>query len=102
MGGRGGASHAPIQASHWVAVYWANEVSYSDGEEVRIGDKVKLWEGCYGVIVASIDAQQYSVEFPQDERNYLKVGVLINSDQAGLIHYAEPDEDLELVERSVR
>lgn len=74
-------------------------MKYPNGEEIKIGDKVKLWEGCYGTVVASIDADEYSSDYPKAEWEYLKAGVLINSDKTGVIHYLEPEKSLELIER---
>jgi hypothetical protein len=74
-------------------------MKYSDGKEVLVGDKVKLWDGCYGVVVCSIDSGDYSSAFPESEWRYLKTGVLIDSDNGGILHYKEPNEDLELIER---
>jgi len=74
-------------------------VNYLDGEEIKVGDKVKLWEDCYGVVVASIDGNEYDLEYPREEWQYLKSGVLIRTDKAGLIHYLEPENSLELIER---
>jgi len=74
-------------------------MKYADGKEVKLGDKVKLWDGCYGVVVCSMDTDEYSEEFSKENWAYLKSGILISSDNAGLIHYMEPNEDLELIER---
>ena len=74
-------------------------MKYPDGKEVVIGDKVKLWEGCVGTVVASIDNGEYSNNYPKEEWEYLKAGVLIDSDKAGLIHYLEPEKSLVLIER---
>jgi len=75
-------------------------MKYPDGKEVRVGDRVKLWEGCHGVVVASIDRGEYAAAYPKAEWEYLKSGVLIDSDRAGLIHYLEPEKTLELIERA--
>jgi hypothetical protein len=75
-------------------------MKYSDGKEVKIGDKVQLWNGCYGVVVCSMDTDGYSVDYPKKEWGYLKSGVMIKTDKAGLIHYIEADEDLQLIERA--
>lgn len=76
-------------------------MKYTCGAEVRVGDKVKLWDCCFGTVVASIDLNEYSHQFPENEWAYLKSGVLINSDKGGVIHYTENDEDLELIERDL-
>ncbi|MHC1727309.1 MAG: hypothetical protein AB9866_15105 [Syntrophobacteraceae bacterium] len=77
-------------------------MKYPDGKEVRVGDKVMLWEGCYGVVVASIDNGQYTPGYPEAEWDYLKAGILVDSDKAGLIHYLEPEKSLKLLERATR
>lgn len=75
-------------------------MNYSDGQEVRLGDSVKLWEGCYGVIVCSLDTNEYTVDYPKEEWGYLKTGVLIESDKAGLIHYVKPEQNMRLIGRA--
>ena len=72
---------------------------YLDGQEVRLGDRVKLWSGCGGLVVCSIDTDEYTDAYPKGEWEYLKSGVLILTEKTGLVHYIEPDEDLELIER---
>ncbi len=75
-------------------------MKYSDGHKIKVGDKVKLWEGCFGEVVASIDEGDYSTGYPKFDWDYLKKGVLINSDEAGLIHYLEPEKTLILLKRA--
>ena len=75
-------------------------MKYANGDDVRVGDRVKAWDGCIGIVVASIETDEYSTEHPREQWGYLKVGVMIDTEQAGLIHYREADEDLELIERS--
>ncbi|EGT0664364.1 hypothetical protein JAF83_004601 [Citrobacter werkmanii] len=74
-------------------------MKYLNGVTVHINDKVQLWESCNGIVVCSIDTNEYSEEYSEaDWKNTLKRGVLILSDQAGLIHYEEADQDLTLLE----
>lgn len=75
-------------------------MKYSDGSEAKLGDRVKLWDGIYGVVVCSFDTSEYFAGYPKDEWEYLKSGVMIKTDKAGLIHYIEADEDLELIKRA--
>ena len=73
---------------------------YSDGNEALVGDTV-LIDGKYkGTVVASIDANVYSTEAPKEQWEYLKKGVLINTDFGGLIHY--PDTAIEHIVLSRR
>jgi hypothetical protein len=75
-------------------------MKYSDGQQVKLGDKVQLWSGCHGVVVCSMDTDEYTAAFPKAEWSYLKSGVMIKTDKAGLIHYIEADEDMQLLERA--
>jgi len=74
-------------------------MKYSDGSDVKLGDKVKLGQDENGVVVCSIDDHGYSEDFPESQWSYLKEGVMINFPMWGLIHYAEPEEDLKLLAR---
>ncbi|AVF36276.1 hypothetical protein [Rahnella sikkimica] len=75
-------------------------MQYLNGDTVHINDEVQLWEGCRGIVVCSVDTNEYSDEYPEIEwRDELEKGVLILSDQTGLIHYEEPDQDLILIKR---
>jgi len=74
-------------------------MNYPDGTKVRLGDTLKLWEGCVGTVVCSIDDDEYTPQYPKTEWGYLDRGVLIESEQAGLIHYIEPEVSFKLIER---
>jgi hypothetical protein len=73
---------------------------YPDGQEVRLGDKVALWEGCQGTIVALIEEGWFADGYESDDWAYLERGALIESDAAGLIHQTRPDDDWRLIGRS--
>lgn len=75
-------------------------MKYVDEQDAKLGDKVMLWDGCFGVIVCSIDTCEYTPNFPKDEWAYLSSGVIIKTEKSGLIHYIKADEDLKLVCRS--
>jgi hypothetical protein len=75
-------------------------MKYSDGQVVRLNDKVELWNRCNGVVVCSIDTDEYTPAYPRTQWGYLKSGVIIRTEKAGLIHYIEPDEDFRLLERA--
>lgn len=72
---------------------------YSDGQKVRIGDKVDLGGAMFGVVICSFDDQEFGPDFSESEWSELKEGVLVKSEQAGLIHYVKADQDFLLVER---
>jgi hypothetical protein len=75
-------------------------MKYPDGAEARMGDRVELWEGNIGVVVCSIDTNEYSAAYTQDDcEQFLGAGVLILSEAAGLIHYKEPETTMRLLSR---
>jgi hypothetical protein len=76
-------------------------MKYPDGQEVRVGDRVKLGDDDQGVVVASIDSDEYSDAHSRAQWAYLKNGVMIEFPKHGLIHYEQPEPDLQLVERAV-
>jgi len=75
-------------------------MKYSDGQEVKLGDLVRLGSDDGGVVVALIDSGEYSDGHPAGEWEYLKKGVMINFPQFGLIHYEEAEDDLQLIARA--
>lgn len=75
-------------------------MNYPDGREVRLGDQVKLGRNDDGVVVASIDTNEYSSKHPKAQWGYLRKGVMIKFSKCGLIHYEDPDPDLRLIERA--
>lgn len=52
----------------------------------NIGDEVTLYHDLYGCIVCNISDGLYSENFPKDEWEYLEEGVMIMTDEIGLIH----------------
>ena len=75
-------------------------MKYSDGQDVRLGDRVSLGQDSEGVVVCSIDTGEYSGAYPETQWSYLKTGVMINFPSYGLIHYTEPELDLRLIARA--
>ena len=74
-------------------------MKYPDGQDVRLGDTVKMWANAEGVVVCSMDTKEFSDDFPEAEWGYLKKGVLIQSAHAGLVHYPDADNSIELIRR---
>jgi len=76
-------------------------MKYPDGQEVRLGDRVKMCPNDIGIVVASMDTVEYSAEEPKEQWGYLKEGVMIKFPTTGLVHYTEKyNETLELVSRA--
>ncbi len=76
-----------------------SRMKYPDGQKVKLRDKVKLGQDESGVVVCSIDDDEYSDDYPKDQWGYLKKGVMIYFPSYGLIHYEEPESDLQLIAR---
>jgi hypothetical protein len=74
-------------------------MKYSDGREARLGDRVRLGSDG-GIVVCSMDTDEYTEENPKAQWGYLKRGVMIEFRALGLVHYEEPYNGLELVARS--
>lgn len=75
---------------------------YADGQIVRIGDQVELWAGNDGVVVCSLDTDEYTESYPRRDWEYLGKGVLVLSEQGGLMHYPEPNEEMRLRKRQTK
>ncbi len=75
-------------------------MNYSDGTPLKVGDVVGLGEDRNGVVVCSIDDDAYTDRFTKDNWSHLGRGVMIEFPMWGLIHYEEPEPDLELVARA--
>lgn len=74
---------------------------YSDGNDARVGDRVQIDGQFRGIVVASIDTGHYSSAFPEAEWSYLKEGILIDTEFAGVVHYRDStDETIVLVGRA--
>lgn len=47
-------------------------MKYPNGNVVRLGDKIRLWSGAEGVVVCSLDTNEFSDEYPERDWNYLQ------------------------------
>ncbi|QWT20482.1 hypothetical protein KPL74_00375 [Bacillus sp. NP157] len=76
-------------------------MKYCDGQVSQLGDVVSLG-GVPGRVVSDIDGARYGVapEHSAGQWAYLGVGVMIEFERYGLIHYTEPEHDLVLVNRA--
>jgi hypothetical protein len=55
-------------------------MKYPDGTEAHIGDRVELWEGNVGVVVFSIDTNEFSEAYPKAQwGEFLGSGFMILS-----------------------
>jgi hypothetical protein len=56
---------------------------YPDGQEIRLGDRMKLWDGSEAIVVCSIDTREYSRDFPGEHWEYLARGIVISTAKLG-------------------
>ena len=59
---------------------------YSEGVEVRLGDRVRIWDVDEGMVVCSFDSDDYSEAFPKSVWADLKQGVMVRTDKGALVH----------------
>ncbi|MGF1528204.1 MAG: hypothetical protein ACFCBW_15605 [Candidatus Competibacterales bacterium] len=74
-------------------------MKYPNGDLAHIGDRVRLGNE-EGIVVCSIDTEEYSEEHPKEQWSYLGKGVMVEFRKFGLIHYEEPENDLRLIARA--
>jgi hypothetical protein len=74
-------------------------MKYPEGAEVRIGDRVELWEGNAGVVVCSIDTNEYSAFILSMPGSNLVRVCSSCPKRPGLIHYKEPERTMRLLSR---
>lgn len=74
-------------------------MKYNTGELVELSDHVELSGNMTGVIVVIIEDSKYSKSYPKEEWGYLECGILVLSDQAGLIHYPHIPKEIKLINK---
>lgn len=60
-------------------------MNYDIGELVELEDFVQLSSDMFRVVVAIIEDSKYSKLYPKENWKYLERGILVLSDQAGLV-----------------
>jgi len=74
--------------------------NYHDGQEVRLGDRVRCGQDSGGIVVAILDTGEYEGgEHCAAQWGYLKQGVMIAFPLYGVIHYAALEPDIALLSR---
>lgn len=70
-------------------------MKYRDGTGIHLNDKVIFEDGSSGIVVFSIDSEEYSPAYPENDWVYLGSGVMVLSESRGLIHYSSEPVDFE-------
>jgi len=76
-------------------------MKYPDGQVAHLGDVVMLGES-EGRVVCSLDTREYGEEpdYSEAQWGYLQRGIIAEFPAFGLIHFVEPEHDLQLVRRA--
>ncbi|MBK5649095.1 hypothetical protein [Acinetobacter proteolyticus] len=74
-------------------------MNYQTGETIELGDYVELSGDMTGVIVVVVEDAQYSKSYQKEEWDYLERGLLVLSDQAGLVHVPHVSEEIKLISK---
>ncbi|CBG89104.1 hypothetical protein [Citrobacter rodentium] len=75
-------------------------MKYSDGSNILLGDIVTLGGGMTGIVVCNFEEGWFTQDFDKDEWRDYTTGVMIASNQAGLVYYPEESVDLSLIRRA--
>jgi hypothetical protein len=75
-------------------------MKYANGQDVMLGDRVRLGMDDGGIVVGLIGASEYAAGYSAQEWSYLKTGILIEFPSSGLIHYERPEPDVQLLARA--
>ena len=75
-------------------------MKYADGQEIKVGDRIRFPDGHTGIVGASMDTDQYSPQNPREQWSYLRRGIMVDTTFGGLVHYTDMSVDtFELVAR---
>ena len=68
---------------------------YIDGDVARLGDLVEFDPDLSGIVVCSVDTNEFNDEYPELEwKDYLSSGILVMTSQIGLVHLEVNDVNL--------
>jgi hypothetical protein len=65
-------------------------MKYADGTEVKLGERVRVSSGYTGIVVASMDTNEFDSECYAEDWADLKTGILILTDTGALAHFEDP------------
>lgn len=74
-------------------------MKYRDGTDMHVGDRVRIKNGDTGIIVASLDTGEFSPDYPKENWEDLKTGIVVLTDKGALVRFDEPFPQ-DLVSRS--
>jgi hypothetical protein len=69
-----------------------------NGKPIRVGDDLRVGNWTVGLVVCSMDTGEFSPAYPKGVWEHLERGIMVETHHAGLIHYAENIDELEIIE----
>lgn len=73
----------------------------ANGRPIAVGDRVRtVGDNMTGVVVCSIDTGQGTPDYPIEQWGYLLHGVMVDTREAGLVHYPEGADLIVLAQNS--
>jgi len=76
-------------------------VRYADYNEAKVGDEVAIDDIYKGIVVASLDTDEYSARCQREDWAYLGTGIVVDTNFGGFIHYPSGDhEHIVLIRRA--
>ena len=72
-----------------------------NGRLIRLGDRINIGGSENGVVVFSLDTDEFAADFPKAEWEYLGQGIMVLTDGMGLVFLDTPDEHTEVVSSDV-
>lgn len=63
-----------------------------NGRQVRLGDRIDIGSAEQGVVVFSLDTDEFAEDFPKAEWEYLGQGIMVLMDGGALVFLDGPDE----------
>ena len=64
-------------------------MKYADGSVARLGDRVRIRNGDTGLIVFSVDTNEFGPEYPREDWLDVQSGVMVLTDKGALVRLAE-------------
>ena len=74
---------------------------FANVRQIRLGDRVRIAQHVTGVVVFSIDTDEYAAGFPKTEWEHLGRGIMVQTEADGLVYLEKSlsdPEDLEIIE----
>jgi hypothetical protein len=78
----------------------SDDLRYSSGEEIRLGDSVLASGTAPGTVVCVIERGEFTPDFPAAQWAYLERGFMVLEADGTLIHYEHPISDLRFLSRA--